>query len=221
MKIKNYLVMMLVALCAVACSDDDEVKTPTTVGDTMTIDATSYADWVYVNLVTGETQKVSDYSQWYYAGNGTSAVAKASASDVTIDWHIAFHRYNVRTNGASAVITAATTLDGLTEWPATGYAADVDIVPGSASAGGSGVITDMSGMMTEVGVGYASSGTINEVLSSAITRTGEMGAYVYTPSDKVFVVKFADGGYAKLLFTDATDAEGNSGHVTFAYEYTK
>ena len=48
-----------------------------------------------------------------------------------------------------------------------------------------------------------------------------MGAFVYTPSKNVFVVKFADGGYAKLLFTDATDAEGHSGHVTFAYEYTK
>lgn len=219
MKSKNYLVMLLVVLCAVACSDDVK-NTPTTVGDTMTIDASSYADWVYVNLATGETQTVNDYSRWFYAGSETYADAKASASDITIDWHIAFHRYDVRTNGASAVLTNATTLAEVAEWPTSGYTADTDIVGGSASAGGSGVITDMSGMMTG-NIGYASSGTINKVLSGAITRSGAMGSYVYMPSENVFVVKFADGGYAKLLFTDATDAEGHSGHVTFAYEYTK
>ena len=109
MKSKNYLVMLLVVLCAVACSDDVK-NTPTTVGDTMTIDASSYADWVYVNLATGETQTVNDYSRWFYAGSKTYADAKASASDIKIDWHIAFHRYDVRTNGASAVLTTATTL---------------------------------------------------------------------------------------------------------------
>lgn len=213
MKIKNYLVMAVIALWVVACSDDDEPEI-TTVEDTITINATSYADWTYINLETGATQVVKDYSRWYYAGTDTYADAQASESDITIDWHIAIHRFNVKTNNGGAVETSATELANLTAIPSSGYTSDVEITTDS------GVITDLSGMMSG-NVGYASSGTINEVLGNWVTRSGSMGAYVYTLSGMVYVVKFADGSYAKLKFTDHSNDEGTTGHVTFAYEYVK
>ncbi|HBX20794.1 MAG TPA: hypothetical protein DEF88_10155, partial [Porphyromonadaceae bacterium] len=106
---KKYLVMAVIALCAVACGDDDE-PTPKITEDEKTIDATSYSDWTYINLETGATQVVKDYSKWYYAGDKTYAEAQAKESDITIDWHIAIHRFNVKTNKGGAVETSATAL---------------------------------------------------------------------------------------------------------------
>ncbi|HBX20795.1 MAG TPA: hypothetical protein DEF88_10160, partial [Porphyromonadaceae bacterium] len=105
-------------------------------------------------------------------------------------------------------------LSDLTTIPSSGYTTDVEITTDSK------VITDLSKMMSG-NVGYASSGTLNEVLGNWVTRSGSMGAFVYTLSGKVYVVKFADGSYAKLKFTDHSNAEGTTGHVTFAYEYVK
>ena len=47
-----------------------------------------------------------------------------------------------------------------------------------------------------------------------------MPPYTYKLSNLVYVVKFKDGAYAKLKFTDFTDATGQkNGFVTFSYEY--
>ena len=42
----------------VSCSDDDEKKEGTNV-QTLTVDATAYNQWVYVNLKDGKTQTVT------------------------------------------------------------------------------------------------------------------------------------------------------------------
>ncbi len=215
MKKEHFLIMAVIALCAASCSKDNhEPEQQKSEEKKLSVNATNYADWTYINLETGKTQVVKDYSRWYYAGTKTYADPKASASDVTIDWHIALHRFNVRTNGGTAIATPATELSALAVIPSTGYTEDVEITTDTR------VITDLSGMM-QGNVGYASSGPINTVLGGWVTRSGSMGNYVYTLSQKVYVVKFKDGSYAKLKFTDHSNAEGTTGHVTFAYEYVK
>ncbi len=234
--------LLSVAMCFgfASCSDDDDEANDNSSASTSQeyqsfteLAANSYSDWVYVNLETKATQVLVDYSQWYYVGDETYGEAQASADDITIDWHVAFHRDEVRTNGASVMLTSATSLDAITALPEGTYYEDVEMDYTSCA-----VIVDMSGMMTG-NMGYASSGPINEVLSGAInlseddadyaeksqwgwvSRSGSMGAYVYTPSDYVFVLKFTDGSYAKLLFNDFTSSTGTSGYVSFDYEYVK
>ena len=43
---------------------------------------------------------------------------------------------------------------------------------------------------------------------------------VYTPTEDVYVVKFADGSWAKLQFTDAGNTDtGKSGFITWKYAF--
>ena len=81
------------------------------------------------------------------------------------------------------------------------------------------VMVDMSGMMTGF-IGYQPT-KVNEVLAKWVTATptGSMPPYTYKINGKVFVVKTADGKYAKLRFTDMSDATGKNEAATFDYEY--
>ena len=77
--------------------------------------------------------------------------------------------------------------------------------------------------MMQSKIGYASTAKTNPVLCGWLTKTatGAMPPYLYEPTNLIYVVKNKDGSYAKLKFTDHQDAEGNSGHVTFSYEYVE
>ena len=131
---------------------------------------------------------------------------------MTIEWHIAIHRFDIKTNGGAAVATTAKDFASVTEWPIDGYQKDVQVK--------NKLITDMSGMMKGE-IGYAAASDYNEVLSAWLTKTptGSMPPYTYDPTNIVYIVKNADGSYAKLLFTDYSNDEGTTGHVTFSYEY--
>lgn len=127
------------------------------------------------------------------------------------DWDIAFHRYEIKTNGGAAVMLNTTDLAGVSMTDAAGatFAADV--------AGE--VMVDMSHMM-EGFVGYLST-NVNEVLGQWVTATptGSMPPYVYELNEKVFIVRLADGTYAKMQFTDTSDATGKKEMASFNYEY--
>lgn len=215
MKLKNCMTMMVAALTMAACSNDDVTTTPDPVKSQMTVDASDYGKWVYIDLKTGKTETVRDFSAWNYLTDDAvveTVPAQGSEKDVTIDWQIAIHRYDIKTNGGSAVATAETSFDKVTTMPASGYVADETVE--------NIIITDMSGMMDSK-IGYSASGNQNAVLNQWLkkTATGAMPPYIYEPTNLIYVVKCKDGSYAKLKFTDNTNAEGKSGHVTFSYEY--
>lgn len=81
------------------------------------------------------------------------------------------------------------------------------------------VMVDMSGMMSGF-VGYQTT-KVNDVLNKWVTATptGSMPPYTYEINGKVFVVKTADGEYAKLRFTDMSDATGKKEAAAFDYEF--
>ncbi len=211
-----------------ACSDDDDDKVTKddnggeehsgvepTYSDHLSLDASDYSVWTYINLKTGEMETLQDFSEWNYI-SGSDIVktkdAEGSEDDITIDWHIAIHRYDIRTNNGSAVETEYTKFSDLTEIPTSGYEEDVMVE--------NEIITDMTDMMTGT-VGYAAVDLINPVLCGWLesTPTGSMPPYTYEPTGLVYVAKFEDGSYAKLLFTDYTNDMGSSGYVVFSWEY--
>ena len=218
MKFKTYLTMAATAICLAACSDDSNGDTPTEpVKDTMTVNASDYGTWTYIDLKTGQTETVRDFNAWNYLTDGavvSTTPAQGSEADIKIDWQIAIHRYDIRTNGGAAIATTETEFSKVTTFPTTGYTEDATVT--------NTIITDMSGMMDSK-IGYAATGKQNDVLNQWLkkTATGAMPPYVYEPTNLIYVVRCKDGSYAKLKFTDNTNAEGKSGYVTFSYEYTE
>ena len=222
MKMKHLMMLALMACSMtmmVGCGDDKPEPKPTpgkTLAKKMTVDATNYADWTYINLETGETEVHRDFSSWTSYKSDTvisHTPAKGSEADVKIKWHIAIHRFDVKTNGAEAVATTETELDKVTSLPTAGYKTDTLVRKR--------VITDMSKMMQGI-VGYADEETLNATLGGwlILTPTGTMPPYTYKLSGKVYVVKFKSGANAKLKFTDYSDATGRKkGVVTFSYIY--
>ena len=221
MKMKNLMMLALVvcSMMMVGCGEDKPEPKPTpgkTVAKKMTVDATNYADWTYINLETGETEVHRDFSSWTSYKRDTvisRTPAKGSESDVKIKWHIAIHYFDVKTNAGEAVATTETELDKVTSLPAAGYKPDTVVK--------ARVITDMSKMQQGL-VGYAAQSSLNATLGGWLIRTptGTMPPYTYKLSEKVYVVKFKSGANAKLKFTDYSDATGRkNGVVTFSYVY--
>ena len=187
--LKSLAALLLVVCACTACSNDE--PTPEATAKTMTVDATAYDKWVYVDFKSGKEQTVTM--------NGSD-----DEKLVTIDWQIAIHRYSdVKTNGGSAIDTGVTTFDQPLSLPTTGYTADVEgkvlykfIMPP----------TDENYITTH----------INSVM---VWMQGSPMDNTLKPNNHVFVVKCKDGTYAKLQFTDFTNDENVKGHVTFTYQY--
>ena len=180
----------------------------------LTVNTSAYDTWTYVNLKTGETQTLKDFNAWEYYSNGQVVETKEATGDaslIKIDWHIAIHRYDIKTNGGAALATEETAMNAVKNIPAEGYTADEQTE--------NEVIVDMSGMM-DGKIGYVKS-PLNRVLSQWLTKTptGGMPPYEYEETNLIYLLKCADGTYAKLKFTDHQDTEGNTGRVSFTYEY--
>ena len=140
-----------------------------------------------------------------------SYIYEVDGDEASFDWDLAFHKYDIRTNGGSAVKTSKTNLDDVTSstMPTTGFVEDVD---GS-------VYADMTKMMKGfVGYQYVK---INEVLTDWVTRTptGTMPPTLYSLNKNVFVVYTKAGKYAKIQFYDTTNDKGDAVYPTFNYEY--
>ena len=222
MKMKHLMMLALMACSMtmmVGCGDDKPQPQPKPdqgVTKKMTVDASNYSNWTYINLETGETEVHREFSSWTSYKEDTvisRTPAKGSEADVKIKWHIAIHYFDVKTNAGEAVATTETELDKVTSLPAAGYKADTLVRKR--------VITDISKMMQGI-IGYADQSSLNATLGGWVIRipTGTMPPYTYKLSEKVYVVKFKSGANAKLKFTDYSDATGQkNGVVTFSYVY--
>ncbi len=218
MKVKKILMLLAVALCVAACSSDDEPAnggTSSGVKSISNLDASDYGSWTYLNLETGEMETVMDAGPWIYT-DGT--IKNNEVEPVGIKWHIAFHRYEIKTNGGSVLDTGLTDMEKVTSLPSGNYEADVRLADEDELS----LTMDLSGMMTTGSVGYAQNPYVNKVLCSWVTRTetGSMPPVVYTPTNHVMVLKCNDGNWAKLQLTAAGNTETNkSGFLTFDYEF--
>lgn len=213
--IRTTLSVTALALMSLVFTSCEKDKTPEEMvtGNEMQVDVSDYSKWTYINLKTGETQVLRDFSAWNYLGRSKQVKhtlpAQGSPSEIKIDWHIALHYYDVRTNGGSVVATEETDVNRDFVIPTTGYTADTEVE--------NKIYTDMAGMMKD-SVGYAAKAVINPVLGGWIVNKGGMPpSFEFTK--KVYVARFKDGSYAKLLFTNNTGKAGEKRHVQFSYKY--
>jgi len=195
MKILNFWTVAFMALSLsttlTSCSDDDEKKEETEM-KTLTVDATAYNQWVYVNLKDGKTQTVT-------------MEGSDDESAVTIDWQIAIHRYTeVKTNGGSVVKTDMTDMSKVTTIPTGGYVAD----------------ESEQNILVKFAMPPTADCYVKSHCNTAMVWTeGSAMAGTLATTNNVFVLKCKDGTYAKLQFTDFANADNVKGHVTFNYEY--
>ncbi len=216
MKYHHIIWTLCLAVLFSACNKPKPAE-PETQIKTITVNAVNYNNWTYVNLKTGETQSLRDFSAWNYWKEGSivsTTPAQGSEADINMDWHIAIHRYDIKTNEGSVAATSLTELDKLTEWPTNGYETDITV--------SDSLYMDLTHMM-DGEIGTAATSKINTILSNSIIRTPthSMPPTIYSASEKVCVLKCKDGSLVKVQITDTYSDTGASGYITFKYEWAK
>ena len=161
------------------------------------VDATSYTDWVYIDLRGGTSEKL-----------GMEAEAPA-------EWDFAMHRYDCKTNGGSVFETGYTVLDDAVEAWKAGTFDDVSWVADVWST--DKIIVDMSGMM-DGNIEYAET-YYNAEFTKWLDLDLSVMPPVYTPSDKVYLLKTAAGEVAAVRFGNYMNDAGVKGYISFEYVF--
>jgi hypothetical protein len=160
---------------------------------------------------------VVDYGLWYYWSFETEDLVGTGDADPTADddavwaarddWDLAFHRQDVRTNGGSsgqgqggAQEASSSVLAEVTVAPTSGYTVDSSV----------DILAEF-----KMPPAYVSS-PANTVVSKWADFDHTEG---WSVVDKVFIVKTADGKYAKIKLVNFLDADDASGFVTMEYVY--
>lgn len=167
--------------------------TPSTPG-TIYIDATDYTVWTYINLQDMTTTPLP------------------VDSPEPEHWDIAIHRYDAKTNGGAVAETGSTGFTALNSFLPV---ADDAFVADEWTT--TTIITDMSTMMDGY-LGYAES-FYNPELSKWLNVDKSSMPPIYTPSNKVYVVRLADGSQAAIRLDNYMDASGVKGYMTIQYLY--
>lgn len=191
---KFRLLLLPAVLCFTGCDDNKtEAPQPDLEIKSVQIDARSYADWVYFSFDKGESVTVNPAS---------------FSTDLT--WDIAFHRNDVRLNcGASgkgaggALKTTVKTLDGIRTAPASGYVVDA---PKS-------IMTRFT-LPVPVFEDQPANGEINWLNVDTSNPPP-----VYTLFDDVYVIKTAQGKYAKIKFKNYLSDKNETMVITLEYAY--
>jgi hypothetical protein len=166
----------------------------------------------------------SSYTEWHFFSFAQGKIiGSCDAMDVEAneqwrkrtDWDLAFHRQNMKTNSGESGVGLGGILkypqevfnfDAILEAPEEGYMTDV---PDS-------VIYDMSQMMAGK-IGYAYTGLAQPVKAWAVLTDMMNGVWTYVQS--AFIVRTAEGKYAKIYLRNFKSDVGASGTVTMQYVY--
>ncbi|MCU0472995.1 MAG: HmuY family protein [Bacteroidales bacterium] len=173
----------------IGCKKED--TKPAIQSQTFEIKSTSSTTWKYFSFSKNDTISVSDPLS-------------------STEWDLAFQRYRIKTNGgesgngmgsaASSYLKGQTGFDALREVPdTTTFVADKSIE-----------IAIQQGYATYV---------INPRLYSWFTIELATQGTQIVPSDDIYIVKTADGKYAKVWFKSYYSTTNLSGYVTFQYKY--
>ena len=218
MKLKSFLAMAMISLLAVGCSDDDDnskIPDPTTQEiKTVEVSTKDYSVWTYLNLETGKLTTATVPGPWKYIGEKVDEVQPTIKGEIPAEWDIAFHYYEIKTNGGEAVAVSANQLSEVNTVPSEGFTKDVAV-----KAEDEVIIVDMSRMMSTHQVGYAA-GTHNPILYDWVKRIPQQGmppVKYEVDNSKVFVVKCKDGECYKFKFSDCLDGNGKKA-VKFSYQ---
>ena len=186
---KILLIFSVLFLLASSCKKDDSA-TPIE-SQTFEVNAASSTTWKYFSFAKNDTIIVSDPL--------TSA-----------EWDLAFQRYRVRTNGGKS-------------GSGMGAAAN-SYQKGQTGFDNLKMVSDTSTFVTDntieiaVQQGYATY-IVNPLLYTWFSmEMADMGTQI-VPTDYIYIVKTADGKYAKVWFRSYYSATNVSGHVTIQYKY--
>ncbi|MCI8999125.1 MAG: hypothetical protein HFJ95_09055 [Muribaculaceae bacterium] len=160
------------------------------------IDATDYTKWVYIDF-TSKSIDVRDVND-----------------EAPAQWDLAVHRYDTKTNNGAVMETGATGFYSLANVvkPDTGngeYVKDIHTTDV--------IVTDMSTMMDGY-LSYAES-DYNTELSKWLNVDKSSMPPVYTPSNKVYILRLNDGSTAAIRLDNYMDAIGVKGYMTIQYMY--
>lgn len=181
----------VVASCDKPETTDDSEKTPTKI--TLSRQTEKGDDWIYFSLSTGK-----------------EVVINETEHQTNMNWDLAFNRYNIRTNGGKS----GKGNGGVYDMGKMDYNS-VKSLPTDAK-----LILDTEYEISDIGPGLpppSKMSTANPALSVAIVFTGPPPAY--TPNEHIYIVKTADGKFAKFICTTFYNEEGKSGYITFEYTY--
>jgi hypothetical protein len=148
----------------------------------------------------------TSYTEWVFFSFSEGIEVSVSDPMASANWDIGIKRNHFRTNsgtsgnGAGGAFDAGVVdFDSYSEGPGTGYTED-----------------DSIEVFSFANMEYASEPG-NAVLETWGEFTDE-NPPTLIPASKVFVVKTADGKYAKIIIQNYYSTDG-SGHVTFTYTY--
>lgn len=208
--------------------EDEKEKQPETKHAAITVQEeimTNYDKWFYIDLEKGDTAIRKDYREWQYReysddgdqkdNFGKYKVARtipAREANEPKAWHLAFHLYEPMTNDAEVMIAGkdTTSIDQITQLPSRGtWVKDKKVW----------LVADMSGMGSAPTMMGYSAGYANPALYKWHRREG-MGKYALN-GHPIFIVKFKDGSFAAIKFTDLTDKSGKMKQVNFDYKFFK
>jgi hypothetical protein len=193
-------VVLLLSACGRWIYDDPPIGMVSGDGYFERVDATSYTGWTYIDLDTRTVTAVEEY-------------AEGNTAQAPTEWHFAMHRFDCKTNGGEVMETAFNSLDALV---ASGGLPEGEFAPDEWTT--DKVAYDLSQMMQSGIIGYAES-WYNPVLSRWMNVDISGMPPTYTPSDKVYIIRFPDGKLAAIKFTDFVGPKGVKGYNSFDYIY--
>lgn len=168
------------------------------------IDATSYTNWVYLNLADG-TQTTLSYDD---------------ATNTPAEWTIAIHRYDIKTNSGSAFRTSYTSLSEVKTAAEKGtfpMPADSEFTADEPAK----ITIDMSHMMDGY-IDYADA-NINKVLGKWLNVDTSSMPPAYTMDNNVYLVRTSGGSVYAIQFTGYSNPyqSNTKGYISFNYESIK
>lgn len=208
---KKYFSLMMaivaISFIMVSCSKDDKEEATNSIKRSITIKTSDYTKWTYFSFEKGDTV----------------AVPNDFKNDKT--WYLAFHRWDVRSNGGESGIGAggayavAYSIKDITEESAL---ATWSIPASSASFTKDALIKTymaVPNMYADSDADQRVEVPANTVLGSWMTVKMASIPPTYTVAGNAFVVKTASGKYAVVQFTNYMNDKAEKGYVTFEYIY--
>ncbi len=181
-------------------------------------EADAASDFGFVNTPSGDEPGViyidaTDYTLWHYIDfESMEVTALPTDAEAPAQWDVAIHRYDAKTNGGAVCETGATSFYSLRNFVKPGAEAYVEDVWTTST-----IVTDMS-TMADGYLGYAES-YYNAELSRWLDVDKSQMPPIYTPSNKVYMLRMADGREAALRLDNFMDASGVKGFMTIQYIY--
>lgn len=208
--VANYEIKEITAGATIAAGTHGwDLTGSTIVVNNMNVTPTGYISGDSINLVM--TIQPTGMPMPFVATYKATVETRGGVDETSFDWDIALHRYDVKTNGASAIATTESDMAKVSTIPSSGFTADIKT---------DSLMIDNTGMMNDK-IGYATS-MINEILNKGIEFSSVPMPPTpanWTMSELVYIIKLKSGEYAKIKFTDYSNDSDVNGHISFEYVY--